>query len=69
MDTLTSMRVFAAVAARGSFSAAAQAMALYELSVLQDQLKQRSAPDTMTRAHTQHLLFMIGQSLEPATAG
>ena len=56
-------------APKSSNISSAQAMAYYELLALQDQLKQRSAPDTMTRAHTQHLLFMIAQSLEPAAAG
>jgi hypothetical protein len=68
-DYVTRLGAMATGAEKSSYDSSAQAMAYYELLVLQDQLKKRSAPDTMTRAHTQHLLFMIGQSLEPATAG
>jgi hypothetical protein len=68
-DYVTRLGAMATGANKSSYDSSAQAMALYELLALQDQLKQRSAPDTMTRAHTQHLLFMIAQSLEPAAAG
>ena len=68
-DYVTRLGAMATGAAKSSYDSSAQAMALYELLALQDRLKKRSAPDTMTRAHTQHLLFMIAQSLEPAAAG
>ncbi len=68
-EYVTRLGAIATGAAKSSYDSSAQAMALHELLALQSQLKQRSAPDTMTRAHAQHLLFMIAQSLEPAAAG
>ena len=68
-EYVTRLGAIATGTAKSSYDSSAQAMAFHELLALQGQLKKRSAPDTMTRAHTQHLLFMIAQSLEPTAAG
>ena len=68
-EYVTRLGAIATGTAKSSYDSSAQAMAFHELLALQGQLKQRSAPDTMTRAHTQHLLFMIAQSLEPNGRG
>ena len=53
---------------QAGYGSTAQALALYELTELERQLKKRRSGDSTTTAHTQYLLMKIAKALDPAAA-